>query len=113
MIAAALMAQAAPAVAEGGFSTETTVISPAMPLASAPIAGVPDGVADDAAVLINRGSAYARAGQNARALESYLSAMASDRQYEVRLADGRWMDSRRAARKAADALVQRQALALR
>ena len=68
---------------------------------------------DDAAALINLGAAYARTGQNTKALDCYLSAMASDRQYEVRLADGRWVDSRRAARMAANALGERQALALR
>lgn len=66
----------------------------------------------DAATLINLGTAYARKGQRAEALECFNAAMAADR-YELQLADGSWMDSRRAARIAAARLDRASTLASR
>lgn len=67
---------------------------------------------DDPALLINLGSAYAEMGDHARAEESYRAAIASDTRYELELADGSWVDSRRAAQRALRNL-QGEALALK
>lgn len=69
--------------------------------------------ANDPAALINLGAAYAMLGQNAKAEECYRAAAASDARYELQLADGSWMDSRRLARVAIRNLDKRQALAAR
>lgn len=63
---------------------------------------------DDPAALINLGNAYARMGQTDKAISHYRAAIASDTRYDLELADGRWMDSRRAARLALNALVKTQ-----
>ena len=67
----------------------------------------------DPAALINLGTAYARMGRNAEAQVAFRSAMASDVRYDLQLADGSWMDSRRAARRAAESLDRGTALAMR
>ncbi len=119
LLAAALMAQSAP----GATMAVDRDLAPAQAYHDL-AAGDPDAVKariqanpalaqDDAAALINLGAAYARAGQNREALDCYVSAMASERQFEVRLGDGRWVDSRRAAQMAARALNDRQTLAMR
>ncbi len=54
----------------------------------------------DPALLINLGSAYAELGDLDRAEECFRQASASDIRYELELADGSWVDSRRAARSA-------------
>lgn len=54
----------------------------------------------DPALLINLGAAYAATGDLARAEECYRQAIASEDRYELELADGQWVDSRRAARMA-------------
>jgi Flp pilus assembly protein TadD len=54
----------------------------------------------DPAVLINLGSAYQRLGRNAEAAALFRQAADSRVRYDLELADGRWMDSRRAARLA-------------
>ena len=59
---------------------------------------------DDPAALINLGNAYARLGQTESAMAYYQAALNSDQRYALELADGRWMDSREAARKAMHAL---------
>ncbi|KRA82833.1 tetratricopeptide repeat protein [Altererythrobacter sp. Root672] len=53
----------------------------------------------DPAVLINLGTAYAKTGQWAKAEAAYKAAMASRVGYELELSDGRWTDSRSAARR--------------
>lgn len=68
---------------------------------------------DDPAALINLGTAYARMGQTEKALSYYKAAIESDVRYELELADGRWMDSRRAAKIAARALMKDASLAQR
>lgn len=66
---------------------------------------------DDPALLINLGSAYAELGDFARAEACYRAAADSAVRYQLELADGSWIDSRRAAQTALRLLEQR-ALAL-
>lgn len=54
----------------------------------------------DPALLINLGSAYAELGEFAHAEAAYREAAESDIRYQLELADGSWVDSRRAARTA-------------
>ncbi|WAT17550.1 tetratricopeptide repeat protein [Aurantiacibacter sp. MUD11] len=61
----------------------------------------------DPALLINLGAAYAATGDFARAEEAYRAAIASNDRYELELADGQWIDSRRAARLALLSLENR------
>ena len=68
---------------------------------------------DDPAALINLGTAYAMIGDRQKAAEYYRAAIASDERYDLQLADGRWMDSRRIARMAAKALANGKTLAVR
>ena len=68
---------------------------------------------DDPAALINLGTAHARIGQGEAAQRLYLAALASRTPYELELADGRWVDSRRAARMALEGLANGEVLALR
>lgn len=67
----------------------------------------------DPATLINLGAAYERIGQKDRALAMYRAAIMSPDRYDLQLADGRWMDSRAAARLAAEALEKSQTLVMR
>jgi tetratricopeptide (TPR) repeat protein len=73
------------------------------------------GLADhDPAALINLGSAHARLGRRDMAREFYTAAIKSDDPQDLELADGRWMDSRLAARMAIKMLDEgREVLALR
>lgn len=64
------------------------------------------------AALINLGTAYARKGMRREALDSFHAAMAAD-SYQLELADGTWMDSRRAARIAASRLERAEGFAVR
>lgn len=66
----------------------------------------------DPALLINLGSAHSEIGELDRAAEYYRAAADSDVRYRLELADGEWVDSRRAARMALLRLEER-ALALR
>ena len=54
----------------------------------------------DPALLINLGSAHAELGEADRAEQYYRAAADSDIRYQLELADGSWVDSRRAARTA-------------
>lgn len=67
----------------------------------------------DPALLINLGTAYARAGKPERAAAAYRAAIDSDTRYQLELADGSWVDSRRAARLALSALGRQGGLAAR
>ncbi len=69
--------------------------------------------ATDPAALINLGTAYARSGDHAAAMARYQAALISRDRYDLELADGRWLDSRRAARLAIVMLRKGEALALR
>ncbi|KLI62996.1 hypothetical protein [Aurantiacibacter marinus] len=64
------------------------------------------------ALFINLGSAYARLGNVDRAEFYYRAAQDCDEEYQMELADGRWMDSRDVARLAL-ATVELEALAVR
>jgi hypothetical protein len=68
---------------------------------------------DDPAALINRGTARARLGDQAAAIDHYRAAIVSRQRYDLELADGTWMDSRAAARLAVKMLAKGEALALR
>jgi tetratricopeptide (TPR) repeat protein len=70
-------------------------------------------VTDEPAALINLGRAYARMGDVNKAADCYRLAIASRTRYDLELADGRWMDSRDAARAGMAQLNTRQALASR
>ena len=59
---------------------------------------------DDPALLINLGAAYARKGDAARAAGAFQAAIDSDTRYDLELADGTWVDSRQAARRALETL---------
>ena len=54
----------------------------------------------DPALLINLGAAYAAVGDYALAQQAYRDAIASEDRYELELANGDWIDSRRAAQMA-------------
>lgn len=54
----------------------------------------------DPALLINLGAAYAAVGEYSQAQQAYRDAIASEDRYELELANGDWIDSRRAARMA-------------
>ncbi|KHL26080.1 hypothetical protein PK98_05985 [Croceibacterium mercuriale] len=67
----------------------------------------------DPALLINLGSTYLRLGRAAEAQAAFAAAEGSSTRYDLELADGRWVDSRRAARLAQADLATRPMLALR
>jgi predicted Zn-dependent protease len=68
---------------------------------------------DDPAYLINLAAAYARQGERAKAEAALQAAIMSDKRYELELADGTWMDSRRIARKALANLNERTLISSR
>lgn len=87
-------------------------------------AGDPDGAiaqiaandsleSDDPAALINRGTAEARLGNIVAARDSYRAALSSRQRYDLELGDGRWLDSRDAARLAMRMLASGRTLALK
>lgn len=69
--------------------------------------------ASEPALLINKGSALAMMGRKEAARESYRAALASREQYYLELADGSWIDSRQAAKRALRMLDSGQVLALK
>lgn len=69
--------------------------------------------ANDPAALINLGTANARLGRTEKARDLYIAAIGSSERYDLQLADGRWMDSRRAARTAVQMLDKGYTLAVR
>ena len=71
------------------------------------------GTGDDPAKLINLGTAYARKGMRGEAMACFEAAMKSDDRVTLQLADGRWIDSRVAARMAAARLDRIGTLAAR
>lgn len=68
---------------------------------------------DDPSALINRGTALARLGDAAAARDSYLAALTSRQRYDLELKDGRWLDSRAAARLAVRMLDEGTVLAFK
>ena len=69
--------------------------------------------ADDPSALINLGAAHARVGNLEEAHSYYIAAIASRDRYDVQLGDGRWMDTRRAARMAIELQQRGTILALK
>lgn len=69
--------------------------------------------ADDPSALINLGAAHARVGKLEEARAYYIAAIASRDRYDVQLSDGRWMDTRRAARMAIELQQRGTTLALK
>lgn len=65
------------------------------------------------AALINLGTAYARLGRMQEAQAAFTSALTARQHYYVELADGRWVDSRKAARMALARLEKSTGLAMR
>jgi len=61
----------------------------------------------DPAILINLGSAYVELGDLDRAAAAYQAAASSEDRYLLELADGQWVDSRTAARRALQTLETR------
>ena len=118
LIAGLMLAQSASAITvEGQPQTDLLgyqALSAGRPdLAIARISADPVMSASDPAALINLGTAYARTGDHAAALARYQAALTSRDRYDLELADGRWLDSRAAARLAIVMLRRGEALALR
>ena len=67
----------------------------------------------DPSALINLGTAYARLGQSDKARDLYRTAIVSRVRYDLQLADGSWLDSRRAARLAGQRLGTERLLVVR
>lgn len=109
MLAALALAQAAPSSTSASLTLPAE--APSMEVAYRELAA--DRPADavtrittnramrgEPAALINLGTAYARLGQADRAREAFRAAVRSQQRYHIQLSDGRWMDSREAARLA-------------
>ena len=116
LLAGALLAQAAVAAPPGTSDLDQVDVA-----YSAMSRGDTDGAIDtlranagsDPAALINLGTAYARKGMKTEAVACFNAALASDDRYELQLADGSWMDSRRAARLALERLEKSGTLTMR
>ena len=67
----------------------------------------------DPLALINLGTAYKMIGRKDEAQRLYRAAATSDERYDVELADGRWVDSRRAASMAIAMIGSADMLALK
>ncbi len=67
----------------------------------------------DPAALINLGTAYARQGRIADARAMFTAAIKSEDHYFLELADGSWIDSRKAAKMALKNLDKSTGIALR
>ncbi len=103
ILAAALMTQAPAIVTVPAPSVETGNVGYGELVAGRPHAAIArierNGLAraGDPLALINLGTAYKMVGRKDEAQRMYRAAVTSDQRYDVELADGRWMDSRRAA----------------
>lgn len=73
--------------------------------------GAPE--SDDPAVLLNLGYAYQKAGEPQKAAAAYRAALSTQVRYDLQLADGTWVDSRYAARRALNGMLGAQAVASR
>ncbi|NLR71610.1 hypothetical protein HGI47_12080 [Novosphingobium sp. ERN07] len=122
-LAAALLTQSAVMV-----TPPLTVPAPALPsgdvgfneiLANRPLAAIKRIEASELArkgdplAMINLGTAYKMVGRKDEAARFYRTALRSDDRYDVQLANGRWIDSRRAAALAMSRLDSNEVLALR
>lgn len=122
-LAAALLTQSAVMV-----TPPLTVPAPALPsgdvgfneiMANRPLAAIKRIEASELArkgdplAMINLGTAYKMVGRKDEAARLYRTALRSDDRYDVQLANGRWIDSRRAATLAMSRLGTDEVLALR
>lgn len=118
-LAAALMAQT---------PTALTVPAPATPASDVGyhelVSGRPEAAiariernglaqAGDPLALINLGTAYKMLGRKDEAARLYRAAASSDERYDVEMANGRWVDSRRAANLAMSRIGSDEMLALK
>lgn len=69
--------------------------------------------ASDPATLINLGTAYVRQGRLTEARDMFTAAMNAQDHYYLELADGTWVDSRKAAKAALKNLEKSASIALR
>ncbi|WP_126173702.1 hypothetical protein [Altericroceibacterium xinjiangense] len=81
--------------------------------AIARLEGAAEPHASEPALLINLGTAYAREGRTLDAERMYRAAITSEKRYDVELADGRWVDSRSAAKLALEHLDRAKEFAMR
>ncbi|WP_108812449.1 hypothetical protein [Sphingorhabdus sp. Alg231-15] len=75
----------------------------------AAVAKLESGKLTDPAVMINLGQAYARTGRSGDAAKMFVAAMSSNRSFDLVLADGQVMNSRKAAEMALNDLNGRLA----
>ena len=108
IVSALLLAQAAPA--EGSEAAYEQLAAGENAGAIARLEAALEETPGDPALLINLGTAYARAGRMNEARAAFREAIASEDRYRVELADGSWEDSRKVARLALESL-DRTALA--
>jgi tetratricopeptide (TPR) repeat protein len=116
LLAGALFAQSVPAVVPAtGELEQADVAYTALSQGNndAAIEQLRAKAGNDPAALINLGTAYARKGLRQQAEDCFAAALSSDDRYELQLADGSWMDSRRAARIALDRLEKSGTLTMR
>ena len=110
IISAVLLAQAAPLVTDEGVSSERAnaayeeLAAGQTDSAIVQLEASLEETPGDPAMLINLGTAYARAGRMDEARDAFREAISAQDRYRVQLPDGSWEDSRRVARLALDSL---------
>lgn len=118
-LAAALMAQAPVTLTVPAPSVPATDVGYHELVAGRPEAAIArierNGLtrAGDPLALINLGTAYKMLGRKDEAARLYRAAASSDDRFDVELADGRWIDSRRAATIAIARIGSDEMLALK
>lgn len=110
---AVLAALAVPAAAETGPDRTDVAYQALSEGRTAEAIAQLDVESDDPATLINLGTAYARQGRMADARAAFTAAIRSKDHYVLELADGRWVDSRKAAKMALESLEKSGSIALR
>jgi Flp pilus assembly protein TadD len=119
LLAAALMSQAPAMVTVPAPNVQTSDVGYGDLAAGRPEAAIArieqTGLAraGDPLALINLGTAYKMIGRTEDAQRFYRAAATSDQRYDVELANGRWVDSRRAASMAMAKIGRDEVLALR
>lgn len=118
-LAAALMSQAPAIVTVPAPSVQASDVGYGELMAGRPEAAIArierNGLAraGDPLALINLGTAYKLLGRKDEAQRMYRAAATSDQRYDVELANGRWIDSRRAATLAIAKIGRDDVLAFR
>jgi tetratricopeptide (TPR) repeat protein len=106
LVSALILAQAAPAVANGDPAPESAdtayeqLAAGQTEEAIGHLETLLEEMPGDPSLLINLGTAYARAGRMEEARAAFRAAIAAEDRYRVQLADGSWEDSRKVARLA-------------